>query len=633
MGDVGPSAVPLSAPSVPIGATGAAPVTPPPSPSMSSSSDLIGGLQEKIASEDKLKSDISTRGAKLEDSLGKLKDMVAAPPTPQQTSPVQAFGSAATFLATMGSLLTRRHMTNALNASADVMDAFKKNDAAATQQAFTTWKTQVDQAIHIQQFENDAYRAAIDGDKEAIAVTAAALKDHTILHLVETGQREAAIDILTGRVRNTATMGAQAMKLEDMRNRKAMVDKAMSLMQQANAAQAAGDAPKAAELKAQAAQMKDQLAAYDKLMEPGAQESGKEDAETGLLRHKLDAVDAVSKASAELAAARKSGDPEKITAAQTAMNDAMEVVTKLGYAGHGATTSAAGAANNRAEALAVDEFRKNNDRDPGPDDKAELARLTDKYVVEGKGVITDEAAHFAAQRVWAGDEKALTGMARSSANITKVNNEIVAEGKRLGKSAEELAAKVAEFGGVVAGQRTLGTRAANMGVAANEVRVMAPVALDASSKVDRSRYSDLNAIIQSAERRTGDPNIIRFGLAANSLIYTYSKFLNPTGIPTDADKARATEILATAWSKGQFEAAIDQIVNKEIPSGLAAVRATRGELNDSLTGKGVGPGTGRPSGATREDAVPISNEAETNTLPDGTWIRLNGRLGQVHHAN
>ena len=162
---------------------------------------------------------------------------------------------------------------------------------------------------------------------------------------------------------------------------------------------------------------------------------------------------------------------------------------------------------------------------------------------------------------------------------------------------------------------------------------MAPVALDASSMVDRSRYSDLNAIIQSAERRTGDPNIIRFGLAANSLIYTYSKFLNPTGIPTDADKARATEILATAWSKGQFEAAIDQIVNKEIPSGLAAVRATRGELNDSLTGKGVGPGTGRPSGATREDAVPISNEAETNTLPDGTWIRLNGRLGQVHHAN
>ena len=58
MGDVGPSAVPLSAPSAPIGATGAAPVTPPPSPSMSSSSDLIGGLQEKIASEDKLKSDI-----------------------------------------------------------------------------------------------------------------------------------------------------------------------------------------------------------------------------------------------------------------------------------------------------------------------------------------------------------------------------------------------------------------------------------------------------------------------------------------------------------------------------------------------------------------------------------------------
>jgi hypothetical protein len=121
-----------------------------------------------------------------------------------------------------------------------------------------------------------------------------------------------------------------------------------------------------------------------------------------------------------------------------------------------------------------------------------------------------------------------------------------------------------------------------MEVPANEVAYMAPLALDASQKVKRSEYPDLNKILLSGERRTGDTDVVQFGLAANSLIYTYAKFLNPTGIPTDADKARATDILSTAWSEGQFQAAVDQI-KREIESGRQAVRATRGELRSGLT--------------------------------------------------
>ncbi|HEX9158791.1 MAG TPA: hypothetical protein VF835_01080, partial [Rhizomicrobium sp.] len=106
----------------------------------------------------------------------------------------------------------------------------------------------------------------------------------------------------------------------------------------------------------------------------------------------------------------------------------------------------------------------------------------------------------------------------------------------------------------------------------------------ASEKVDRTQYPSLNSVLIAAERGTGDEDVVRFALAANSLIYSFSKFLNPTGIPTDADKARATEILSTSWSKGQFKVAIDQI-DREIKTGRFAVDATREEFLNTLLSK------------------------------------------------
>lgn len=227
-----------------------------------------------------------------------------------------------------------------------------------------------------------------------------------------------------------------------------------------------------------------------------------------------------------------------------------------------------------------------------------------------KAPITDEAADFAAGRVLAGDERATVGMARSNANITKVTNSLVRLAKQQGVGPGDLAVRIAQFQGTVQAERTLGTRTVAMEVPANEVAYMAPLALQASENVDRTRFPDLNSIILSGEKRTGDEKVVQFGLAANSLIYTYAKFLNPTGIPTDSDKARATEILSTAWSKGQFRAAIDQI-KREIESGRAAVRETRGELAGGLTSQtsGASPGASVPK---------ITTDAEYHALPSGS---------------
>jgi hypothetical protein len=198
--------------------------------------------------------------------------------------------------------------------------------------------------------------------------------------------------------------------------------------------------------------------------------------------------------------------------------------------------------------------------------------------------LSDDAADLIADQVLAGNRLAVSGLARNANSIAKVNEAIARKAKEQHLSGAEIAARQAEFGGMVAGERTLGVRTANMEVAANEVKYMAPLALAASEKVDRTKYPTLNSIILAAEKGTGGEDVVTFGLAANALIYSYAKFLNPTGIPTDADKAKATDILSTDWAKGQFSAAVKQI-QKEIGTGKAAVRDTKEEI----TGKTDAP--------------------------------------------
>ena len=239
--------------------------------------------------------------------------------------------------------------------------------------------------------------------------------------------------------------------------------------------------------------------------------------------------------------------------------------------------------------------------------------------------LSDEAATLAAERVLAGDKSAMVGFGRTPANLAKITNTITKLAQERGMDGADVARKIAEFMGDVASERALGTRKVGMEIAANEVKTMAPLALSASKAVDRTKYPMLNSVLIAAEKGTGDENVVRFGLAVNSLIYTYSKFLNPTGIPTDADKAKATEILSMAWSKGQFEAAIDQI-KKEIASGQSALKTTRQEVGEGISGKkpeepAPSSGASSPPAKTEGPAaggVPTVDQAAYAALPKGS---------------
>lgn len=147
----------------------------------------------------------------------------------------------------------------------------------------------------------------------------------------------------------------------------------------------------------------------------------------------------------------------------------------------------------------------------------------------------------------------------------------------------DLMSNQAEFGGAKAGQRTLGTKQANTEMAANEAYNMIPIAVAASNKVDRTNFPSLNAVLQAAERGSGDTNVVQLAAATNSLVNSYTRAISPSGTPTVSDKEHAREILDTAFSKGQFGAATD-IMRQEIEAARNAPTQVRANMRSGSAG-------------------------------------------------
>jgi hypothetical protein len=474
---------------------------------------------------------ITDKAQKSADATGALTPPNIAPYTPpQQTSPIAAFGSAAGILAAFGGLLTKRPLQTSLNAAAGVLNAYKRNDTAAAEQAFKEWKVNTDNALKLHQFQMDAYDKIMQNARLSVAdktaeftVTAHALGDTTSALIAEN--------------QGIAGITDHLMKMQELGNK----------------------------IKMQAPI--------------------------------LDAYNAYGQASGELKAAQKRGDQNAIAAATEKVKSSLENISDVVKKTNPTAITSGEKSEQTGWQVLTDPTKKDAEGNPvqyrykpstGEATTLDLKPYTPggaSKIASGSqsAALSDDAANLIADQVIAGNRQAATGLARNAANVVKVGNAIAARAKNLGMSGADLAAIQAEYQGTVQGERTLATRTANMEIAAAEVKNMAPLALAASEKVKRTEYPSLNGIIVSAERGTGDEDIVRFGLAANSLIYTYSKFLNPNGIPTDADKAKATDILSTAWSNGQFKAAIDQI-EKEIKSGQAALKTTKGELRNQTTG-------------------------------------------------
>lgn len=154
-----------------------------------------------------------------------------------------------------------------------------------------------------------------------------------------------------------------------------------------------------------------------------------------------------------------------------------------------------------------------------------------------------------------------------------------------GTSPIEMLSNQAQFMGEKAGQRTLGTRTANIEMAATEAGLLSDLALKASSEWERSGIRSLNDLERYAQGKTASPTLRRFVAANTSFINAYARAINPQGVGTVADKEHAREMLEVSFAKGDYAAAIDQL-----QSEIKAAQSSPGKVKESMRERFVGGG-------------------------------------------
>ncbi len=217
----------------------------------------------------------------------------------------------------------------------------------------------------------------------------------------------------------------------------------------------------------------------------------------------------------------------------------------------------------------------------------ETAPTATQISLTGVGQPSADAMTLAVDQYLAGDSSAGQGFGRSAPMKAQFLNRLAERAKQLGMSGSDIATKMAEFQGTKAGERTLGTRTAQVEMAVTEAQNLMPLALAASNAVNRTNYPTLNKILLAGESGSGDENAVRLGIATNSLINVYARAVSPSGAPTVSDKDHARELLSSAWSKGQYAAGVDQL-NKE----MQAARRSPGQVKEEMRGGGGGTSGG-----------------------------------------
>jgi hypothetical protein len=202
------------------------------------------------------------------------------------------------------------------------------------------------------------------------------------------------------------------------------------------------------------------------------------------------------------------------------------------------------------------------------------------------------AVRMTAQQYLAGDAGALQNFGRGAQgakNLNAVRLEVAKQANAAGMNGGDIAAKMAEFAGMKAGQRTAGIRSASIEIAANEVAQLAPIALDASAKVTRSGFLPFGKAQIMFDSNTNDPNMRQFAMANTALVNAYGQAMARGGAATVSDKDHARELLSTTFDQKSYAAAVAQL-QKETRAAQAAPKQVRKDLSDAVSGRESSPG-------------------------------------------
>jgi hypothetical protein len=204
----------------------------------------------------------------------------------------------------------------------------------------------------------------------------------------------------------------------------------------------------------------------------------------------------------------------------------------------------------------------------------------DKRFKTSGGTFDQQTMDIMADQYLAGDKSVFQNLGRGiqgSANIQALRQTVANKMREYGISGAEQATKIAEMAGLTAGERTLGTRTANIEMAVNEAYNMLPLALSASENVPRGKWTDLNKLIQAGATHSSDPAMANFLAAHNAVINTYARAISPSGVPTVTDKEHAREIFTTATGPAAYKAVLDQIARE-----MEAARRSPGQVREEF---------------------------------------------------
>lgn len=232
--------------------------------------------------------------------------------------------------------------------------------------------------------------------------------------------------------------------------------------------------------------------------------------------------------------------------------------------------------------------------------------------------LSDDAISFSADRVLAGDIRALTRL--SPDNVAKVQTLVAKKAAEKGIDPGDIIQKVAEGSGLTAQQRTFGTQVARMAVNSTEAQGAIDLGRKASADVPRTTWVPINKLIQMGEGAISDPNLLKFRAANLAIINTYSRAISPTGTPTVHDKEHAEQLLSTATGPAGYNAVLDQM-NKEIEIAHAAPTKAKEEMERIR--KGGAPTSANASTAS-DAGAPTAPTVKQNghtyqRQPDGSY--------------
>ena len=427
-------------------------------------------------------------GAKQEESsaLAALNESMAKlaepPPTQEPTPAGQQWAGAAMALAAVGGLLTHRPFTTAANAMAATMTAVNEGRQAEAKQALEQWKAGHEALIAVTNYRMSLYEAAMKKYQNA------------------PNEAKAELEANAAALQDTAVQDALS---------KGDVQTAMAIISGGYAA--------AVTMQRESAKFQQQV------------------------QDRLESQRLVN----DLAAARATKDPDKIAAAQQALQDHLAVVAP-------AATAA----------------------------KIEIG-------TGGNATLTPDELTEMGQQYLAGDKSVFQNLGRGvqgSRNVEALRGEIARQMKEQGRSGADMAAKIVAFNSDMAAARTLGAASARIDLGAQELQVALPQALELSRKVYRPDFKPIGEIQQAIQGKTSDPDLLEFQQQNQAVINAYAATMSRGGASTVAAAERASSILSSATGQEAYERQLDRL-NKEVQQMQYGTAAAKQQILDQISGR------------------------------------------------